>query len=193
MDCGRVAGTGTAGSSALPAWAVSGQDVLENTCAACHVQRPDGGWERIDAARKTPEGWDMTVTRMMRNHGVALTPEERAAVVRYLADTRGLTVAETEGRRYILEREPVAVDTAAHADAAAGFEILRRRERQSATARFLHDGLCERMFAAGIQAGETIKDPASLYVWDMELEDASGRVVPLYYGDCKVFLEVTRA
>ncbi len=96
--------------TALPAWAVSGQDVLENTCAACHVQRPDGGWERIDAARKTPEGWDMTVTRMMRNHGVALTPEERAAVVRYLADTRGLTVAETEGRRYILEREPVAVD-----------------------------------------------------------------------------------
>ena len=46
---------------------------------------------------------------------------------------------------------------------------------------------------AGIQAGETIKDPASLYVWDMELEDASGRVVPLYYGDCKVFREVTRA
>lgn len=46
---------------------------------------------------------------------------------------------------------------------------------------------------ATIQAGETIKDAASLYVWDMELEDASGRVTPLYYGDCKVFREVTRA
>lgn len=46
---------------------------------------------------------------------------------------------------------------------------------------------------ATIPAGETLKDALSLYVWDMELEDASGRVVPLYYGDCKVFREVTRA
>lgn len=96
--------------TALPALAVTGEEVLENTCSACHVRHEDGGWERIDAARKTPEGWDMTVTRMMRNHGVALSPEERAAIVRYLSDTRGLTLAETEGRRYILEREPVAFD-----------------------------------------------------------------------------------
>jgi hypothetical protein len=45
---------------------------------------------------------------------------------------------------------------------------------------------------AAIPAGETLKDAASVYVWDMELEDASGRVLPLYYGDCKVFREVTR-
>jgi hypothetical protein len=46
---------------------------------------------------------------------------------------------------------------------------------------------------AAIPAGETLKDPASKYVWDMELEDAAGNVMPLYYGDCKVFREVTRA
>lgn len=45
---------------------------------------------------------------------------------------------------------------------------------------------------AVITAGETLKDVASVYVWDMELEDALGRVTPLYYGDCKVFREVTR-
>ena len=45
---------------------------------------------------------------------------------------------------------------------------------------------------ANIPAGETLKDAASIYVWDMKLEDASGRVLPLYYGDCKVFREVTR-
>jgi hypothetical protein len=45
---------------------------------------------------------------------------------------------------------------------------------------------------AAIPAGETLKDVASVYVWDMELEDASGRVLPLYYGDVKVFREVTR-
>ncbi|QFQ89535.1 quinohemoprotein amine dehydrogenase subunit alpha (plasmid) [Paracoccus kondratievae] len=96
--------------AAAPALAVTGEEVMQNACAACHVQNEDGRWERIDAARKTPEGWDMTVTRMMRNHGVALTPEERTAIVRHLSDTRGLSLTETAERRYILEREPVAWD-----------------------------------------------------------------------------------
>ena len=106
----RTALVSAAALAAAPALAVSGEDVLQNACAACHVKHEDGRWERIDAVRKTPEGWDMTVTRMMRNHGVALEPQERAAVVRYLSDTRGLTPEEAEGRRYILEREPVAFD-----------------------------------------------------------------------------------
>ena len=96
--------------AAGPAVAVSGEEVLENTCSACHVRHENGRWERIDAVRKTPEGWDMTVTRMTRNHGVALPPEERAAILRHLADTRGLTLTESADWRYILERAPVATD-----------------------------------------------------------------------------------
>ena len=46
---------------------------------------------------------------------------------------------------------------------------------------------------AAIVAGESIKDPTSKYVWDMEMVDASGQVLPLYYGDVSVFREVTRA
>ena len=61
-----------------------------------------------------------------------------------------------------------------------------------ATAGKFEFGLPDEITAA-IPAGETLKDPLSLYVWDMELEDALGRVMPLYYGDCKVFREVTRA
>lgn len=98
-------------AAALPALAATGEEVLQNVCSACHVTHDDGRMERIDAARKTPEGWDMTVTRMMRNHGVSLTDEERIAVVRHLSETRGLSIAETEGWRYILEREPVATDS----------------------------------------------------------------------------------
>lgn len=98
------------GALALPAFAVTGAEVLENTCSACHVTGDDGKIDRIDSVRKTPEAWDMTVTRMIRNHGVGLTDEERVAVVRYLSDTRGLTFAESEPYRYILEREPVAND-----------------------------------------------------------------------------------
>lgn len=35
--------------------------------------------------------------------------------------------------------------------------------------------------------------PASLYVYDIEMEDASGRVIPLVYGKVNVFREVTKA
>lgn len=40
---------------------------------------------------------------------------------------------------------------------------------------------------------ESESAPASLYVWDMEIEDASGRVIPLMYGKVNVFREVTKA
>jgi hypothetical protein len=43
-----------------------------------------------------------------------------------------------------------------------------------------------------IEAGESIGDPESRYVWDMELEDGSGRVIPLYHGQVIVLREVTR-
>jgi hypothetical protein len=43
-----------------------------------------------------------------------------------------------------------------------------------------------------ITAGDTLKDPASKYVWDCDLEDSTGRSTPLYYGDVTVFREVTR-
>lgn len=92
--------------------AQSGEDVLKTVCAGCHLKREDGTYERIDAARKTPEAWDMTVVRMMRNHHVPLSEEDRTGVVRYLASTRGLSVEETQGRRYVLEKEPVATDEA---------------------------------------------------------------------------------
>lgn len=45
---------------------------------------------------------------------------------------------------------------------------------------------------AGIVCGPTIKDPLSAYEWDFEMVDSLGRVIPLYYGEVKVFREVTR-
>lgn len=44
---------------------------------------------------------------------------------------------------------------------------------------------------AVLPAGETLKDKASLYTWDMEIEDNAGNVLPLYFGDVRVFREVT--
>lgn len=44
-----------------------------------------------------------------------------------------------------------------------------------------------------IPAGEYQKDPESQYVWDMELVDSTGRIIPLYYGIFENFREVTHA
>lgn len=52
----------------------------------------------------------MNLVRMMRNYGVQLDDDEFVAVLRHLSDTRGLSIEETDGFRYILENEPVAND-----------------------------------------------------------------------------------
>lgn len=45
---------------------------------------------------------------------------------------------------------------------------------------------------ATIVADEVLLKPGSLYYWDMELQDSVGRIIPLYYGEVRVFREVTR-
>ncbi|ARE42248.1 Quinohemoprotein amine dehydrogenase alpha subunit [Rhodovulum sp. P5] len=97
---------------AHPSAAMEAEEIIEKVCSNCHEQREDGSYPRIDDGRRTPEAWDMTVVRMMRNHRVRIDDADRAVVVKYLAETRGLSVAETGGWRYILEQEPVAVDEA---------------------------------------------------------------------------------
>lgn len=45
---------------------------------------------------------------------------------------------------------------------------------------------------AAIITGEQLASTASKFVWDLEMVDSAGRVIPLMYGDVKVFREVTR-
>lgn len=45
---------------------------------------------------------------------------------------------------------------------------------------------------ASLPCGELETASDSIHTWDLELEDASGRVTALYYGDASVFREVTR-
>ncbi|MGI9335225.1 MAG: quinohemoprotein amine dehydrogenase subunit alpha [Gammaproteobacteria bacterium] len=87
------------------------ESVLNGRCAACHQRLPDGGLSRISEARRTPEGWDMSIVRMMLVHGVEVTPEERRVLVKHLADSQGLAPAETSDFRYILERRPDAIES----------------------------------------------------------------------------------
>lgn len=52
-------------------------------------------------------------------------------------------------------------------------------------------GLTDEQTAA-ITCGDKLADPASLYEYDVELEDAAGQVMCLLWGEIRVKAEVTR-
>jgi len=82
------------------------QSVLAS-CSVCH--RPDerGRLSRIAAQRKTPEGWQTTVRRMVRLHSLSMSVDEAKAVVKYLSDHQGLAPAEVQPIAYVLERRDI--------------------------------------------------------------------------------------
>lgn len=45
---------------------------------------------------------------------------------------------------------------------------------------------------SALTAGVDENASASAYIWDMEMSDSLGRVIPLLYGDVKVFREVPK-
>lgn len=99
---------------ALPsgAFAADQMALIKDKCGGCHYSQETGVYTRIFDGRRTPEGWQMTLLRMRRNHDVDLSNQERLDLIAFLSDRQGIGVAETQGYRYALEREPVAVDEA---------------------------------------------------------------------------------
>jgi quinohemoprotein amine dehydrogenase len=85
-------------------------NIMAERCSICHADDM-GRLQRIQAQRKTPEGWLMTVVRMQRTHDLKLTDDERRALVKHLADTQGLAPAETAPVRYVLERRMNTVES----------------------------------------------------------------------------------
>lgn len=79
-----LTGCGAAASGPSPSEttsaALDGQTVMQEKCVACHTL------QRIESARKTPTEWEDVVGRMEAN-GLAITAEEKAAVLEYLSAT----------------------------------------------------------------------------------------------------------
>ncbi|MGG3823507.1 quinohemoprotein amine dehydrogenase subunit alpha [Geobacillus thermodenitrificans] len=75
---------------------------IQKNCLTCHAVRDDGSIERISDVRKTPEGWEDTISRMEQAWGMQITPEDRAAVVKELSEKNGLAPAEMEKVMYWL-------------------------------------------------------------------------------------------
>lgn len=111
MAAGLLLAVGMGGAGSVYAQDSTAEKLLNERCGSCHARLPEGGLSRVHESRRTPEGWDMTIARMMFLHGVPISAEERGILVKHLADTQGMAPAETANWRYILERQPNVVET----------------------------------------------------------------------------------
>lgn len=93
--------------------AEAGAELLLRACGQCHAQAGTESLSRVVDQRKSPEGWSMTLARMVQLHGVKASGEEREAMVKYLADNYGLAPDEARPWRYMLERQPNVASEAA--------------------------------------------------------------------------------
>ncbi len=93
---------------------------------------------RISYERKTPEGWQTTIRRMVALNGVRLDPDEAREIVRYLANRQGLAPEELEPGRFEVERRFIdhvyeadrGVERACIACHSMGRVITQRRTRE---------------------------------------------------------------
>ena len=93
--------------------------------------------QRISYERKTPEGWEMTVRRMVALNNVKLDPASARTIVRYLSDNQGLAPAELRPGRFEVERRMIEyrytadprTETTCRACHSMGRVITQRRTR----------------------------------------------------------------
>ncbi len=72
---------------------INNQAVIQS-CSACHERDDSGRMSRLSYMRKTPEGWQTSLRRMIALNGLQIDPATAREVVRYLSDNHGLAPEE---------------------------------------------------------------------------------------------------
>ena len=104
-----VAGQG--GADSVPdddrAWiAIDNQAVIQS-CSACHARDSSGRMSRLSYMRKTPEGWQTSLRRMIALNELRIDPATAREVVRYLSNHHGLAPEELRPGMFEVERRMV--------------------------------------------------------------------------------------
>ncbi len=92
-------------------------------CQRCHAVDDDGLMSRVSWMRKTPEGWQQSIRRMVTLNDMDLEPETARRIVRYLSDHHGLAPEELAPARFEVERR--LVDYAYEADEGVAYTCSR--------------------------------------------------------------------
>ncbi|WP_151702904.1 quinohemoprotein amine dehydrogenase subunit alpha [Nitrincola alkalilacustris] len=131
-----------AGLASLPLAAQEGHQLLRNNCGVCHAESGSADnpvFSRISEQRKSPEGWLMTINRMVHLRDVEISADDKRNLVRYLADTQGLAPDEAAPFRYLLEQDTNLIETGVDAElvetcarchSGARFALQRRTEQE---------------------------------------------------------------
>lgn len=98
-------------------------ETIRARCAACHLPDSEERMSRISFERKTPEGWQASLQRMISLNGVTVTPEEAREIVKYLSDHQGL--APEELRPGLFEVEKRLIDHRYLADTDVEFTCIQ--------------------------------------------------------------------
>ncbi len=140
---GGGGGGGSAGAGGAPqrdtttGFVIRDQNILAY-CSGCHVRDSAGYMQRLSYERKTPEGWEMSVRRMVSLNKLTIDPATARTIVRYLADHQGLAPAELRPGRFEVERRMVEyrytadprTETTCRACHSMGRVITERRTRE---------------------------------------------------------------
>jgi quinohemoprotein amine dehydrogenase len=92
---------------------IDNRAVIEN-CSACHTRDDAGLMTRLSYLRKTPEGWQTSIRRMVALNEVGLDPAAAREIVRYLSNNHGLAPEELRPGNFEVERR--MIDYAYEAD-----------------------------------------------------------------------------
>src|SRR5262245_48437415 len=152
-------------------YAIKDRNVL-TYCRRCHVTDSAGMMQRVSYERKTPEGWELSVRRMVALNNVRLDPAVARSIVRYLSDHHGLAPSELRPARFEVERRTIEyrytadtrTETTCRACHSMGRVITQRRTRNEwellvATHRGLYPGVDFQGFRRGGPANDSAPQP----------------------------------
>ena len=98
---------GAAPRDTTPGFAIRDSIVIAR-CARCHARDLTTGiMQRLSFMRKTPEGWETSIRRMVTLNSVKLEPADARKILRYLSDQQGLAPAEVRPARFEAERRMI--------------------------------------------------------------------------------------
>ncbi|HJU75380.1 MAG TPA: quinohemoprotein amine dehydrogenase subunit alpha [Gemmatimonadaceae bacterium] len=107
-------------------------------CARCHKRDSTGMMSRLSYMRKTPEGWETSLRRMVTLNDVRVDPAEAREIVKYLSNNQGLAPEELRAGRFESERRMIdhrytadtRTETVCKACHSLGRVITQRRTRE---------------------------------------------------------------
>jgi quinohemoprotein amine dehydrogenase len=135
---GGGAGPGAAAQrDTTPGFVIRDAGIVAN-CTRCHKQDSTGIIQRLSFMRKTPEGWETSIRRMVTLDKVKLEPAVARTILRYLSNQQGLAPAEVKPGRFEAERRMIEYRYTADANTervcrachSMGRVITQRRTRE---------------------------------------------------------------